>query len=313
MEKINGLQNKISELRELINSSICYKQGAWDRKENGDWSKLWTAVDNIEDTQLATKEFTSLQNFSRLAIYGLLQSLVVQQDGLRHLEEAIKIKVPNFKTKYPELYRIRKIRNETIGHPTETKRKNGVITYTSISPTNNLNTLEYGVWSKDGFTHRAINLKDIINTQQRLLTGEINKVIKKIKKDEIKHKRKYRNESLTSLLSQSDYFIQKLWSFEKQRDYSKINFDILKSCYNKFKDGIKKRYNIQKMDDGIQIPGLIMVTQKVDKLLPIIEKMIPIGANVDEFNLDVYVESLNKSFKELRGMAKEIDAEFGTK
>ncbi len=147
MKKTDSLQNKISELRELIDSSICYKQGVWDRKENGDWSKLWTAVDNIEDTQLAIEEFTSLQNFSRLAIYGLLQSLVVQQDGLRHLEEAIKIKVPNFKTKYPELHRIRKIRNETIGHPTETKREDGVITYASISPTNNLNTLnmEYGL------------------------------------------------------------------------------------------------------------------------------------------------------------------------
>ena len=191
-----SLQSKIRELRELINSSICYKQGAWERKNNGDWSKLWTAVDNIEDTQTAIEEYSSLKSFSRLAVYGLLQAMVVQQDALRHLEEAIKIKVPNFKTKYPELFQIRDIRNETIGHPTETKRKGGEITYTSISPTNNLNSLEYGVWAKSGFTHKTVDLKDTIGTQQRLLIQEINKVIRKIKSDEAKHKKKHKDKSL---------------------------------------------------------------------------------------------------------------------
>lgn len=307
----NDLQNKIRELRDLINSSICYKQAAWDRKEDGDWSKLWTTVDNVEDTQSAIKEYSALKVFSRLAVYGLLQAMVVQQDAIRHLEEAIKIKAPNYKIDYPDLFKIRDIRNETIGHPTEMKRKGKGISYTSISQTNNLDVLEYGVWSKNGFEHKTISLKNIINTQHDLLVKEISRVIKKVKADEAKHKKKHGENSLVNLLDQTGYYIQKLWSFEKSRDYARINFDFLKSRYEEFKKEIRQRYKVKKVDElGVQIPGLVLVFQKVDKLLPRIEKMIPMSKGVDEFELDVYVESLDHAFEELRVMEKETDEEF---
>src|SRR3989344_9230423 len=95
-----NLQEKIHKLRDLINSSVCYKQSAWDRKDDGDWSKLWTAVDNIEDTQLAIDEYLSLKDFSRLAVYGLLQSMYVQQDAISHLEKAINVPIPDWKKVY---------------------------------------------------------------------------------------------------------------------------------------------------------------------------------------------------------------------
>lgn len=171
-----NLHDKIHKLRDQINSSICYKQGAWERKNDGDWSKLWTAVDNIEDTQRAIDEYFSLKDFSRLAVYGLLQSMFVQQDAVSHLEKAIKIETPDWKKDYPELSKIRDIRNETIGHPISTE--NG--SYVSISYTNNLNVLEYGIWSKDGFEHKTINLKDIINIQHDLLVKEVKRIMNNI-------------------------------------------------------------------------------------------------------------------------------------
>lgn len=305
----NDLQNKIRELRDLINSSICYKQGAWDRKDDGDWSKLWTAVDNVEDTQSAIEEYSSLQTFSRLAVYGLLQAMVVQQDAIAHLENAIKIKKPDWKKEYAGLSDIRKIRVETVGHPISEK---GL--YTSISRTNNLEVLEYGVWSKKGFEHKTISLKEIIKTQHDLLIKELDRVIKKIKADEAKHRKKHGMTSLAKLLDQTGYHVEKLWSFETSRDYSRINLKFVKSRYEEFKKEIKKRYKLKKVDEhGVQIPGLVLVFQKVDKLFPRIEKMIPLGSGVDEFELDVYVESLDHAFQELRVMAKKTDEEFGTK
>lgn len=305
----DDLQNKVSELRNLINSSICYKQGAWDRKDDGNWSKLWTAVDNVEDTQSAIEEYSSLKDFSRLAVYGLLQAMVVQQDAISHLEDAIKIKKPDWKKEYSGLSDIRKIRVETVGHPISEK---GL--YTSISATNNLEVLEYGVWSKGGFVHKTISLKEIVGIQHDLLIKEINRVIKKIKADEAKHKRKHRKKSLAKLLDQTSYYIQKLWSFERSRDYSRINFNFLKSRYEEFKKEIKRRYKLNKVDEhGVQIPGLVLVFQKVDKLLSRIENMVFMKRGTDEFELDVYVESLDHAFEELRVMAKETDEEFGSK
>lgn len=296
-----NLQDKIHKLRDQINSSICYKQGAWERKNDGDWSKLWTAVDNIEDTQRAIDEYFSLKEFSRLAVYGLLQAMVVQQNCIIQLENAIKIKAVDYKIDYPDLFTIREIRDETIGHPK----------FTSITPTNNLDILEYGIWSNSGFEHKTINLKNIINTQHSLLVKEVERIMNKIQADEIQHKNNFKDNSLLKLLSSTSYHIEKLWSFERSREYSKVNFDTLKSVYEKFKEEIKKRFKIDKVDEqGVQIPGLILSIQHIEKILPRIEKMVPMDSTVDQLDLDVYVESLNKSFDDLRKMAKEIDDEF---
>lgn len=305
----NDLQNKIRELRDLINSSICYKQGAWDRKDDGDWSKLWTAVDNVEDTQSAIEEYSSLKDFSRLAVYGLLQAMYVQQDAIGHLEEAIKIQIPDWNKDYLGLSNIRDIRNETVGHPIS---KNGL--YTSISHTNNLDALEYGVWSKDGFQHKTVNLKEIIVLQHDLLVKEIERIAQKISEDESHHKSEFVEKRLSELLTSTSYHIEKLWSFERSREYSKVNWERLKSIYGNFKEEIKKRFKIEKVDEqGVQVPGLIDVIQHIEKILPRIEKMVPMDASVDQIDLDVYVESLSKAFDDLRKMAKEIDNEFNKK
>jgi len=306
MSKIN-LKDKVHELRDLINSSICYKQSAWDSKENDDWSKLWTAVDNLEDTQSAIGEYSLLEKFSRLSIYGLLQSMYVQQDAVTCLDEAIKIQVPNWKANYPDLYKIRCIRNETIGHPVSDKRQ----TYVSISHTSNVNILEYGVWSGNGFQHKTINLKDIIITQHELLNKELEKIMVKINKDETQHKKQFKGKSLQKLLVSSSYHTQKLWSFERSRELAKINFEELKSIYENFKEEVKRRFKIDKVDEqGVQVPGLILVIQHLEKIVPRIEKMILMDSTVDQFDLDVYIESLDKAFNDLRKMAKEIDDDF---
>lgn len=307
--KAANLQEEINKLRGLINSSICYKQGAWERKYKGDWSKLWVAVDNIEDTQLAIDEYPSLKDFSRLAIYGLLQSMFVQQDAIFHLENSIKIPTPDWEKDYPKLHEIRNIRHETIGHPISNEYER----YTSISHLNNLNILDYGVWSRNGFEHKTINIKEIITTQHDLLVKEIERIMKKIIEDEKKHKLNFKDKSLTKLLDSTGYHIEKLWSFEKSREYSVINFKTLKSIYENYKEEIKKRFKINKVDEqGVQIPGLIVVIQHIEKIFPRIEKMIPMDSSVDQIDLDVYVESLNNSFDELRKMAKEIDDKFSS-
>lgn len=312
MSKIN-LQDKIQELRDLLNYSICYKQGAWERKDGGDWSKLWAAVDNIEDTQLAIDEYSSLKKFSRLAVYGLLQAMVVQQNAISHLEEAIKIQKPNWPKEYPGLSQIRDIRVETVGHPTSTKRDGDNISYTSISHTNKIDILEYEIWFKNNFQHKTINIKDIINVQHNLLIKEIDRIMKKIEEDETLHKKQFHNQSLTEILKTTSHNIQKLWPFERDRTYSEMMFESLCNTFNKFKAEIKKRYGFNDFSECINIPGVVRTVEKIEKLLPRIKKMLPMGKDVDVLDLELYVESLNSAFGELKTMAKEIDDEFANK
>lgn len=304
-----SLQIKAHELRELLNSSIRCKQRAWNRKDNGDWSKLWTAVDNIEDTQLAIDEYSGLVNFSRLAAYGLLQAMVVQQDAISHLEEALQIDKPNWPRDYPQLSKIREIRRETVGHPTETKKKGGN-SYTSVAHTNKLDVLEYGVWLSNNFEYRRINLQEIIKIQHDLLVTEIERIIQKVRSEESAHKKQFQHRSLSDVINATNYSIQKLWPFEKDRFYSQIMFNTLVDAYGTFKAEIKRRYEFDDFSEAVSIPGLVLAVEKIDKLLPRIQKKLPLDSNVDPLDLEVYVEALRNAFDELQTMAKEVDDEF---
>jgi len=100
---------KLEELRNVINSSILCKQDAWNKKDEGNWDKLWSAFDNIEDAQLAINEYDFHKN-SRVFIFGVMQALIVQQDAIKHLSEAVGLKPVNFK-KDSKFGKIRKDKN----------------------------------------------------------------------------------------------------------------------------------------------------------------------------------------------------------
>ncbi|XLQ19719.1 MAG: hypothetical protein ACKUBY_03950 [Candidatus Moraniibacteriota bacterium] len=318
MDSNYNLRVKIDELKKIIHTSFCCKQGAWNKKDKGNWNKLWSAFDNIQDTQSAIEEYIEQKHPTKLSIYGILQALIVQQDSMVHLEESVDIEVPKFED-FSELKEIRNIRNETVGHPSETKKKRGKdisygdgdITYTSLSTVENTNILEYQVWSHNDFVNKKVNIIEIIDKQSNVLSSEIDRIIKRINEIENKHKKKFNNDSLVSKLAQSGYLIQKLWSFECERIHSKTCFKMLISIYEEFKDGIRMRYNIEQLGEHrISIPGIVEEVKKVDELLKRIEKMVSMDENVDSFNLDIYVESLDNSFAELRNMAMEVDSEF---
>lgn len=318
MEKIEELSKKIFDLGELINNSIYYRQSVWNEKNTGNWSKLWSSFDNLKDSLSVIKEYLILESGGYLAIYGVLQALVVQQDALQHIEESLVLLTKKFFLDYPDLYNIRFVRSEIVGHPTQTtiKGKNssykeGTVTFTSISPGTSFRIVNYGVWSKNGFSSKSVNLMDIINKQTELLDKEIEIIMQKIKKDEEKHIKKFKNKSLADSLRTTGYLIEKMWPFERDRIYSKMCLDSLKKIYSKYKLDVKNRYKLKKIDDdSLSIPGVVLVVQKIDKLIPRIDKMIMFGEKVSELDLEVYVESLSHAFDDLRKMALEIDEEF---
>ncbi len=318
MKEIENLSNKIFELGELINNSIYHRQDVWNEKNTGNWSKLWSSFDNIKDSLEVIKEYLNLESGGYLAIYGVLQALIVQQDALQHIEESLGLLTKKFFLDYPDLYNIRFVRSEIVGHPTQTMIKGrkssyneGTVTYTSISPGTGLRIVNYSVWSKKGYSSKSVNLLDIIKKQAEILDVEIDSIMKKIKDNEEKHIKEFKNESLSDLLKITGYLIQKLWPHERDRYYSEVCLNSLKNIYKKYKLSIKKRYKLKKIDDNaLSIPGVVIVVQKIDRLIPRIEKMVMFGQNVDELDLDVYVESLSHAFEDLRKMAVEIDEEF---
>jgi hypothetical protein len=90
--KISQLEERI---REFINSGR--KQSSL-LTDSSAWNKLCSSLDLIGDTELAILSYPNLCNTqddgaSYLIIYGILQTLLLQQDATKNISDSLGIKV----------------------------------------------------------------------------------------------------------------------------------------------------------------------------------------------------------------------------
>ena len=91
--------------------------------------QVTSCLDTIEDAQMAIDVFRLLDPSSDqadkgslyLAIYGVFQGVILQQDALMNLAKALCF--PFRIADFPVLEEVREIRNRIVGHPTSYKRK----------------------------------------------------------------------------------------------------------------------------------------------------------------------------------------------
>lgn len=320
---MSTLLNEIEKLRDRINKTATYKQIIYDQRDNGNWNKLWSSVDNLEDAQHAIDIFSQKAKIDILDIFGLLQAIYVQQDVLLDLGHALDLKSISYKN-HKRLEEIRQIRAETIGHPTNTVKDksktyfDGGVSYTSMYAGNTGKILSYMIYSASGNETKEIDLNLVIKDQEELIKIEINKMFTQIDKVELKHKLKFKDNSLENTINDLNYDIQKLYPFQKPRKLSKLSLKIIREHFESFKKGYLERYGENALSDAhIRNPGLVESVKKITLLLNRIDEMVDLGNNVLEIDLEVYVDALrnelegNKCELEgLCGMAKNIDEEF---
>ena len=305
----------LRELADKINNSIISKQKIWNGRSEGDWSKFWSSYDALNDAQTAIIEWVDLENPQKLALYGLLQSLVIQQDALRHMQEAMGLDVIHIKNDYPDLESIRIARHNLAGHPSQnefdTKEyKEGTRTHTTIGYSKDSRVVEYVVSSGKGSERHKLILQDCIDAQKDILIDKIKNIMKEVDKIDGEHKVNFTQSSLSKLLHTADYLASKSYSFERDPEYARLSIDSLGKIYENFKIEICKRYKVSSLDEMIGHEGLTSEIEHIDKILPRVVKMLENRVETDDLDLDVYAESLNSSVRRLKKMAKEIDEEF---
>lgn len=116
-------------IRKIINSNNQLIYDKYFKTKPEQWIKLCSALDVLEDTDLAiesylTKGIGNSDGEKYLRLYGLLQAVYLQQDAITALKEVVSILVPSKKmqkheTQYWE--KLRSYRNLCIGHPVECK------------------------------------------------------------------------------------------------------------------------------------------------------------------------------------------------
>ncbi len=97
------------------------------RRQVGRWNQLCSALDTIQQTELAMQAYAASAGLAGtgehyLALYGLLQAMVLQQDAVCHLDEALGGTGTSI-GRDQQLQAIRKIRNVSVGHPTKVDRR----------------------------------------------------------------------------------------------------------------------------------------------------------------------------------------------
>jgi hypothetical protein len=176
------------------------------------WSMVCSALDVVGDTQAAIAAYADIlpsEAFGRayLVTYGLLQTLYLQQDAVRHIFEALDLQF----TAPAVLREIRRIRNETVGHPTNISRGQAFAFIVRMSIDER--GFDYHLNTADGsFSANHVDLAQLVTKQNAAVLELLIHVCEQLRSEWLAHMEKYRQQKLASLLPNAwHYYISNVW------------------------------------------------------------------------------------------------------
>lgn len=290
-------------MRDLVSSP---RTSASLRRHRRQWLRLCAAMDAIGDTNLALRWYTKHRSTSRrdgrayLLVYGALQALFVQQDAIATLAGCLKIAV----ARSEELSEIRRIRNQSIGHPTG-KKSSAMIARMSLSA--------HGFWMivyKGGKSERKnVDVRAAARRQLRIVTKVLKMVAEKMMEQELKHRRKFRKKPLAAVWATSSYMVEKVGQGLRDasaKPFAAAGLATLKNMAASMRAALTERG----LDDAYRDT----VVGPLDDLSFVIGRL---GERLDggapswtDRDTEVYRHYLAAKVDELKDLSTEIDAEY---
>lgn len=305
MTKIHDLEGRI---RDFINSG---RRQSNLLRDSAIWNKLCSSLDLIGDTQIAIDAYPQLfsvkeQGVSYLIVYGILQTLLLQQDAAKHIGHALNIKV-----KLPkDLEEIRVIRNNAAGHPSY-QRENGLskssfITRMSISPTGfELMTVYSG--DKE-YEMRHVAIPALIEKQQVYLGEILSKVIAELERQEMEHRAMHMDKKLVDIFPPTiSYHFSKIYEATYSRDSFFLgtpNLTTIAKCLESFKDELSDR------DEWGVYESIDYYYELIDYPLKRLKSYFNGDDSINEKDAYIYASFLSNQLKSIQEIAKELDEEY---
>lgn len=329
---INLFTKKLSIIRDLTNSSILSKILFENNKAQ---SQIYSSLDYLEDTALALSSYINNYKITSssidsadskpnvyIVIYGVLQSLAIQQDSTRHILEVLKEDIRKYYSE--ELSTIKDIRNYSIGHPTKKNVKMNQHSYSFLvrySATKYSFELYKYTENDNKSTHEYIDIIKLIEIQYKELLIIFNKIIMILKKKEKQHKKKFESEKLLELLmGTTQYGIQKMFEFtyEGFAPLKAVNSDWgvkhLKDRLHSFKEALIKR-NID-VTSGMWKHDFEHLYYALSELQKDIKYFINKESSKMKYERKMHTvlaEFIAHKIDELREYAKDIDDDYDLK
>ena len=275
------------------------------------YNQAFTSIDLIEDSQIAIEEFGRVQSLgkegrSTLLIYGLLQSLFLQQDGLYHLYKCVvdnKSKQTDFFDAFSFDKNIREVRNDIAGHPTN--RKSTEFYFIAKGPV-----------SKERFTYAGytpafrkveVDLKTFISKQSEFTINVLQAILDEIlKKIEMK-KGEHKNKSLKEMIVGADRNIQLIYRGirDQERNFQgEWGISGVKNALDEIRVELNTRYN-ENLPSGIA-----EAFRLTDYIIHRFNEWWTENNLLGNNDAEIFLDSLGKQLDELKEMLIEIDEEF---
>lgn len=310
--EIEPLINQINELEEAVRKHInTHRYQVELLKDSANWNQICSSLDVIGDTIYAIRSFQE-SNFpddsglKYIYTYGLLQSLFLQQDALRHLSEAFDI---NYNLS-PVLLDIRGIRNASIGHPTKQNQK-GKRFYNYISRIS---------MSKHGFDllrHSESRSFDMVNVNieimlhdqlTEVITG-YNEIARKLAEADRMHKEKFKKASLQDIFhSAMGYFFEKIAQgiyahSPGDREFGHTHVRLVRETYEKFESALKERNELSEYTE-YDLREYFHALSRLDAYLA------GNGGEMEEMDARIYHTYIQNEHSHFVQITKEIDEQY---
>ena len=240
---------EVSELEQKIRALInCGRLQAEVLSNDTSWNMLCSSLDLIGDTGLALDSYSGMAECrgpgkSYLLVYGVLQTLLLQQDAAKHIAKAL-----NVKFKLPkQLSEIRIVRNSAAGHPgfqMENKEARSCFISRSSLTTKEFDLLTFYSGGKE-HQKKHICIPDILIVQAKHMESILTLVLTDLERREKDHYKMHQNTKLLSNFSGStSYYFEKI--FEATMSDSKYplggsHIELVTNSLSKFKEEMEER------------------------------------------------------------------------
>lgn len=276
------------------------------------WNKLCSCLDLIGDTEMAIDAYLKHHEpvgdgEKYLLLYAVLQALILQQDAVDHLCEALDIDY----VRDLLLQEIRNIRNSSIGHPIDAEygRKSCFISRATIS--------RYGFQLMISFPDgrlpefRNVNIPNLIKGQRDVLRKVLSSVIDKLRSEEMEHREKFKDKKLQELFPKIlGYYFEKIsQTIPVHMDvnwgsYGSSHVQLIIECIKQFKSALDER--------GHPKPDHLLkeMTYPLDELMKFFQK--PNESKLNDQDAYIFLFFIRAKMDELEQIAKELDEGYST-
>jgi len=302
--ELDTLQNSATHFRDLVNEPRChYTLFQQTRKFN----LVCSAMDIIDDTIFALRSYAQHnhddQGLAYLEIFGVLQTLSIQQDAIRELYRIIAGCPIDLEDQYPDIKAIRDTRIRVAGHPVGGLASSHFLVRYTVSKWG------FELWKFDqSGSHDAehVDLLALIKKNTLALDGALRSLNGMIEAEQRSHKEKFLGKSLEEPFNLLTYFSEKMFQgVSKRNPIGLVGLESIREIIKNFRVGLEERgQHFQEADFVLHdIPKLAYALDKLERYM---------RGDETQTEDDAYIVAtfIRHEMKHLRQIAKEIDSDY---